>query len=131
MLVARDAATARVLRQTPLSGGEKATTNNRMELQAVICGLSALERCSAVAVHVDSSYVMKAFTEGWLASWKRKGWKTSKKQPVLNRDLWELLDAQVARHDVRWVKVKGHAGVELNEAVDRLAVSACQAAARR
>lgn len=132
MLVAPDPATGRVLKQIPLSGGEKLTTNNRMELQAVIGGLSALQHPSTVTVHVDSTYVLKAFTEGWLVSWKDKGWKNSKKQPVSNRDLWELLDAQVARHQVhRWVKVKGHAGVELNEAVDRLAVAACQAAARR
>jgi ribonuclease HI len=107
-------------------GGEAHTTNNRMELMAVVAGLRALTRPCAVTVHLDSSYVMNAFAEKWLEGWQRKGWVTSTKQPVKNRDLWEELLVEVARHHVKWTKVKGHAGVTHNERVDALAVAQCE-----
>jgi ribonuclease HI len=104
-----------------LSGGEALTTNNRMELTGGVRGLRALTRPCLVRVHIDSSYVKDAFTNGWLARWQRNGWATRDKQPVKNRELWlELLD-EVARHQIEWVKVAGHSGIELNERVDRLA----------
>ena len=104
-----------------LSGGEPLTTNNRMELTSVVEGLRALKRPCRVRVHLDSSYVKNAFTHGWLARWQRNGWTTSDKQPVKNRELWQQLLAEASRHAIEWVKVSGHAGVELNERVDRLA----------
>jgi ribonuclease HI len=116
-------------RERELSGGAKLTTNNRMELQAVIEGLAALDRPCAVRVHIDSTYVMHAITKNWIAGWQRRGWKTAAKTPVANRELWEELLEQLARHDVTWVKVKGHAGVDLNERCDGLAVAAARAAA--
>lgn len=106
-----------------LSGGENATTNNRMELMSVIEGLRALTRRCRVEVHLDSSYVMHGFTRGWLATWQANGWRNSAKKPVKNRELWEQLLAEVARHQIDWVLVKGHNGVELNERVDALAVA--------
>ena len=116
-------------RSRELSGGERMTTNNRMELQAVIQGLAALDRPCAVQVHTDSTYVMHAITKRWIAGWQKRGWKTAAKTPVANRELWEELLAQLDRHDVTWVKVKGHAGVEINERCDVLAVAAARAAA--
>jgi ribonuclease HI len=104
-----------------LSGGERRTTNNRMELTGVVEGLRALSRPCRVRVHLDSSYVKNAFTNGWIPRWQRNGWKSAGKQPVKNRELWEELAAEVARHEIEWIKVKGHHGVELNERVDRLA----------
>ena len=103
-----------------LFGGEPVTTNNRMELTAVIEGLRALNRPCRVTLHVDSTYVMKGMT-AWLAGWKRNGWRTGDKKPVKNQDLWQALDEQVARHDVTWVWVKGHAGDPGNERADQLA----------
>jgi ribonuclease HI len=107
-----------------LSGGEQMTTNNRMELQSVIEGLAAISRPMDVIVHTDSSYVEQAFTRGWLKGWERNGWRTASKQPVKNRDLWERLSEEAARHRVEFRRVKGHAGVELNERADQLAVAA-------
>jgi len=104
-----------------LSGGEARTTNNRMELTGVVHGLRALRRPCRVRVHVDSSYVKNAFTNGWLVRWQRNGWKNAEKQPVKNRELWQLLLTEAKRHEIEWVKIKGHVGVELNERVDRLA----------
>jgi ribonuclease HI len=104
-----------------LSGGEALTTNNRMELTAVVRGLRAVTRPCVVRVHIDSSYVMNAFRNGWLVRWQRNGWATRDKHPVKNRELWLELLAEVARHQIDWVKVAGHTGVELNEHVDRLA----------
>lgn len=104
-----------------LAGAEARTTNNRMELTGVVRGLEALKRPCRVRIHVDSSYVKNAFTNGWIARWQRNGWITAEKQPVKNRELWTALAAEVARHEIEWVKVTGHAGVELNERVDRLA----------
>lgn len=103
-----------------LHGGEAHTTNNRMELQAVIEALKSLKRPSRVRIHTDSQYVHKGISE-WMAGWKRKGWKTADGKPVKNKDLWEALDALSARHEVKWHWVKGHAGHPGNERADRLA----------
>ncbi len=109
-----------------LSGAEPATTNNRMELTAVIEALSALKRESRVRVFTDSEYVRRGITE-WLKAWKARDWRTADKKPVKNRDLWERLDAVAARHDVEWRWVKGHSGVPGNERVDALANAAIDA----
>ena len=103
-----------------LSGGERETTNNRMEMMAVIQALETLKRPCEVVIHTDSTYVMKGMTE-WLAGWKSRGWKTASKQPVKNVDLWERLDEAVSRHQVEWRWVKGHSGVPENERADELA----------
>ncbi|HLT26505.1 MAG TPA: ribonuclease HI [Zeimonas sp.] len=103
-----------------LFGGEKCTTNNRMELTAVIRALGALERPMRVELHTDSQYVQKGITE-WLPAWKRRGWRTAERKPVKNEDLWRELDALVARHDVRWHWVRGHSGHPENERADALA----------
>ena len=103
-----------------LCGGEKETTNNRMELMAVIQGLSALKRACVVAVYTDSQYVQKGISE-WLVNWKARGWKTAAKKPVKNVDLWQLLDAETQKHQVSWHWVKGHAGHPGNERADELA----------
>jgi ribonuclease HI len=107
-----------------LSGAEPDTTNNRMELRAVLEGLAALKEPCRVTVHTDSAYVANAVNQRWLDNWQRRGWTTADKKPVKNRDLWEELLRQMDRHDVRFVKVKGHADDERNNRVDRLAVSA-------
>ena len=103
-----------------LSGGDLATTNNRMELMAAIQALEALKKPCKVELHTDSQYVMKGITE-WVRSWKARGWKTAAKEPVKNEDLWRRLDEARTRHDVDWRWVKGHAGHELNERADELA----------
>lgn len=107
-------------REKELCGGEAETTNNRMELRAVIEGLNALNRTCQVRVHTDSQYVQKGISE-WLANWKRRNWRTSTGQPVKNQDLWQQLDQAAAKHRVEWHWVKGHAGHPGNEAADRLA----------
>jgi ribonuclease HI len=105
-----------------LCGGSPDTTNNRMEMQAVIEALSALKRPSHVILHVDSQYVLNGITQ-WLPGWKAKGWKTASKQPVKNVDLWQHLDALVHQggHQIEWRWVKGHAGDPGNERADELA----------
>ncbi|ADG74090.1 ribonuclease H [Cellulomonas flavigena DSM 20109] len=103
-----------------LWGGEAATTNNRMELSAVIEGLRALKRPCRVTLHVDSTYVMNGLQK-WLPNWKRNGWRTGDKKPVKNQELWQALDTEVQRHHVTWVWVKGHAGDPGNERADALA----------
>jgi ribonuclease HI len=105
-----------------LTGGSPTTTNNRMELQAVIAALEALRQPCQVVLHTDSEYVQRGVTE-YLKNWKARGWKTSDKRAVANRDLWEALDLALLRHQIDWRWVKGHAGDPLNERVDRLAVS--------
>lgn len=110
-----------------LSGGEPATTNNRMELMGVVQALTALREPCRVVVHTDSAYVSNAFTERWIDNWQRRGWLTADKKPVKNRDLWEALLAAMSRHDVKFVKVKGHADDALNNRADELAVQALQA----
>ncbi|MFY9328578.1 MAG: ribonuclease HI [Georgfuchsia sp.] len=103
-----------------LFGGERDTTNNRMELTAVIEALRTLKRPVAARVHTDSQYVQKGISE-WIYSWKRRGWKTAAKEPVKNVDLWQALDAEAARHHVEWHWVRGHAGHVENERADGLA----------
>ncbi|WP_274584609.1 ribonuclease HI [Neisseria leonii] len=103
-----------------LSGGEADTTNNRMELTAVIEGLKALKRTSRVVICTDSQYVKNGM-ESWIHGWKKNGWKTAAKQPVKNEDLWRELDRLTAAHDVAWKWVKGHAGHADNERADVLA----------
>ncbi|WP_303289540.1 ribonuclease HI [Marinobacter sp. SS5-14b] len=103
-----------------LHGGEKQTTNNRMELMAAIQGLRTLNRECQVELYTDSQYVRKGITE-WMAGWKRNGWKTSARKPVKNADLWQELDTETARHQVNWHWVKGHAGDPGNELADELA----------
>jgi ribonuclease HI len=103
-----------------LNGGEAETTNNRMEMQAVIESLAALSKPCEIALYTDSVYVRDGVTK-WLEGWKRKGWKTSSKKPVKNQDLWEEIDRQMARHTIDWHWVKGHAGHPDNERADELA----------
>ena len=103
-----------------LWGGEADTTNNRMELTAVIRALEALKRPSRVHVHTDSQYVQKGISE-WIHNWKRNGWRTADKKPVKKTDLWQLLDGLARQHEIRWIWVKGHAGHPGNERADRLA----------
>lgn len=107
-------------KEKELFGGEENTTNNRMELMAVIEALSALKRPCHVTIHTDSKYVLKGITE-WLAGWKAKGWKTASKAPVKNVDLWQALDAAAGRHQIEWRWVKGHSGNNGNERADQLA----------
>jgi len=103
-----------------LCGGERSTTNNRMELTAVIEALNALNRACSVSLYTDSKYVMDGLNE-WLPNWKKRGWKTADKKPVKNQDLWQALDTAVARHTIEWHWVKGHAGHPGNERADELA----------
>ncbi len=106
--------------QKDLYGSEKETTNNRMELTAVIQGLESLSRSSAVKIYTDSKYVLDGMTK-WLPGWKKKGWKTAAKKPVKNVDLWQRLDTAVQANDVSWQWVKGHSGDAGNECADMLA----------
>ena len=103
-----------------LHGGEPLTTNNRMEMLAVIEALGALKRPCKVLLHVDSQYVMKGMTE-WIHGWKQRGWRTADKKPVKNADLWQRMDEEVAKHTITWKWVKGHAGDPGNERADLLA----------
>ena len=106
--------------QKELSGGEPETTNNRMELTAAIEALEALTKPCAVTLFTDSEYLKKGITE-WLPNWVEKRWKTAGKKPVKNQDLWQRLHAATQRHDITWQWVRGHAGNQYNEHVDRLA----------
>ena len=116
-------------REKELSGGEKLTTNNRMEMTAAIEGLNALKRPCRVTLSTDSRYVMDGLTK-WIKGWQKNGWKTASKQPVKNADLWQALIAAAEPHRIDWVWVKGHAGHPDNERVDRLASDAAVAAGR-
>ncbi|MBE0615288.1 MAG: ribonuclease HI [Burkholderiales bacterium] len=107
-------------REKELYGGEPDTTNNRMELTAVIRALEALKRSCEIDLYTDSQYVQKGISE-WVATWKRRGWKTADKKPVKNIDLWLELDRLAGAHDIRWHWVKGHAGHIENERADLLA----------
>ena len=107
-------------RDREMCGGEAQTTNNRMELTAVIEGLSSLARRSRVRVYTDSQYVQKGISE-WVRDWKRRDWRTAGKKPVKNVDLWKRLDELAARHDIEWHWVRGHDGHVENERADRLA----------
>ena len=109
-----------------LSGAEAQTTNNRMELTAVIRALEALKRPVEGAIYTDSQYVRQGVLE-WMPNWKARGWKTADKKPVKNQDLWQVLDALVVRHKLEWHWVKGHSGNVGNERVDQLANRAIDA----
>lgn len=117
-------------KEKELSGGEKLTTNNRMELTAAIEGLNALKRPCLVKLSTDSRYVMDGLTK-WIKGWQRNGWKTAAKQPVKNADLWQALLDAAKPHRIEWVWVKGHAGHLDNERVDKLASDAAVLAGRR
>lgn len=110
-------------REKTISGGEAKTTNNRMELTAVIQALSQLSRPCIVDLYSDSSYVVIAVTKGWLKSWTARGWKKSDKSPVLNPDLWESLNDLLTKHRVIFHLVKGHNGDKYNEICDKIAVA--------
>jgi ribonuclease HI len=116
-------------REKELFGGATNTTNNRMELQAVIEALASLKRRCRVIVHTDSQYVRGGITE-WLPNWVRRGWRTADKKPVKNADLWRRLAELAAQHDVEWRWVKGHAGIEGNERADALANRGVEATLR-
>ena len=103
-----------------LSGGERETTNNRMEMMAIIAGAEALKRGCSVDIYTDSTYVMKGMTE-WLDGWKQRGWRTASKQAVKNVDLWQRLEQALERHEVKWYWVRGHSGIPENERADALA----------
>ena len=106
--------------ESVLSGGLADTTNNQMELMAVIMGLEALKRPVSITVVSDSRYVLNGI-QSWIAGWKRNGWKNAKKQPVANQELWQRLDAATQSHQIDWQWIKGHAGHPLNERCDQLA----------
>ncbi len=108
-----------------LAGSEPHTTNNRMELTAVIQGLKALREDCQVEVITDSEYVKNGITK-WIHGWKRNGWRTSAKKPVMNQDLWEELDQEVSRHNIRWTWTKGHADHDDNNRADELAAQAAR-----
>jgi len=115
-------------RERELSGGEPATTNNRMELMAAIRALEALRRPCRVKLSTDSRYVMDGLTK-WIHGWRRNGWRTADKKPVKNAELWHALIAAAERHQIEWIWVKGHAGHPDNERADQLASDAAVAAA--
>ncbi|MCI5059636.1 MAG: ribonuclease HI [Alphaproteobacteria bacterium] len=107
-----------------LSGGEPDTTNNRMEMMAVIKALEALKKDeNNVTIYTDSKYVLEG-VEKWLVGWKARGWRTAAKKPVKNQDLWERIDSALSKNHVKFIWVKGHSGDEMNERVDKLAVCA-------
>lgn len=105
-----------------ISGGDVLTTNNRMEMIAAIEALKQLKKPCRVRLHSDSAYLVNAFTNGWIESWKKNGWKNSTRQTVSNIDLWQQLDVLSEQHDIEWIKVKGHSGHKYNERCDALAV---------
>jgi ribonuclease HI len=113
-------------KEKEIAGAEPQTTNNRMELTAVIRALEALKRPVQARIYTDSEYVRRGITE-WVRGWKRRGWVTAEKKPVKNQDLWQRLDELVAAHKIEWHWVPGHAGVPGNERVDRLANRAIDA----
>lgn len=105
-----------------ISGGEKDTTNNRMELSAVLFGLKALKEPCHITLQSDSKYVLDSISKGWVYGWKKKGWKKSDGKPALNVDLWQQLLTEIAKHDIEYVWIKGHAGHPENERCDAQAV---------
>ncbi|HEX8986754.1 MAG TPA: ribonuclease HI [Rhodocyclaceae bacterium] len=117
-------------KEKEIFGGEPETTNNRMEMTAVIEALGALKRPVKARVHTDSQYVMKGITE-WIQGWKRRGWKTAGKEPVKNEDLWRALDALASQHSLEWFWVRGHNGHPENERADELARRGVEQARRR
>lgn len=111
-------------KEKELSGGERNSTNNRMEMRAIIEALKALNKPCHVKIHSDSALIINTFTKGWIEKWQQKGWKKADKKPVENRELWEEMLVAAKGHTVEWIKVKGHSTNELNNRVDRLAVEA-------
>ena len=111
-------------KEKELSGGEAHTTNNRMEMMAVIQAVQAIKKPCRLKIHSDSALIINAMTKGWIESWQSKGWKKADKKPVENQDLWMALLDAIQSHEVEWIKVKGHAGIPDNERVDQLAVQA-------
>ena len=122
--VSIDLGSGRPMRAMAIWGNESPSTNNRMEIRGLLEGLRALKRPTRVQAHVDSTYVMRAFTDRWLDGWQRRDWVNSQKKPVANRDLWEELLVAVKPHRLDFTHVPGHSGVTLNELVDQLAVDA-------
>jgi ribonuclease HI len=122
--VSIDLGSGRPVRARAIWGNESPSTNNRMEITGLLRGLGALKRPTRVHAHVDSTYLMKAFTERWLDGWQRRGWVNSQKKPVANRDLWEELLVAAKPHRLDFTYVPGHSGETLNELVDNLAVAA-------
>jgi ribonuclease HI len=110
-------------RETQISGGEPATTNNRMEMRAVLEALSAISDPAHVRIHSDSALIINAFTQGWIDRWTRNGWRKADRKPVENQGLWQDILRAMAPHRVDWIKVKGHHDDELNNRVDKLAVA--------
>ncbi len=108
-----------------VSGSEPDTTNNRMEMKAVIEALKLLKKPSEITIYTDSKYVMDGITK-WISGWKKNLWRTANRKPVKNSDLWQELDSEVAKHQMEWVWVKGHAGNHFNEIADKLATDAVQ-----
>ena len=117
-------------KEKELFGGERLTTNNRMELLAVIRALEALKRHCTVQLHTDSKYVQQGITE-WIHNWKKRDWRTADKKPVKNDDLWRQLDEAAQKHDIEWLWVKGHAGHNGNERADELANRGVESIARK
>ena len=113
-------------KEKELSGGEESTTNNRMELTAVIEALKALKRGCKVEICTDSKYVVDGITKGWAASWRKNGWRKADKKPALNPDLWEILLDELEKHEYEFVWIKGHNGHPENERCDSLAVGEYQ-----
>lgn len=113
-------------KEREMKGGAPDTTNNRMEMMAVIEGLKALKKPCYVKIHSDSALIVNTFKKGWIKSWQQRSWKKSNKKPVENRDLWEKMLKAMKPHTIEWIKVKGHADNQLNNRVDRLAVQASQ-----
>lgn len=111
-------------KEKELTGGDPDTTNNRMEMRAVIEALNALNQPCHVKIHSDSALIVNAFNRGWIDAWLRRNWKKANKKPVENRDLWEEMLTAMQPHDVEWIKVKGHSDNERNNRVDKLAVEA-------
>ncbi|HHT27704.1 MAG TPA: ribonuclease HI [Firmicutes bacterium] len=114
-----------------LSGGDRHTTNQRMELQAALEALRALKRPCKVRLHSDSAYLVNAFNQNWLDNWQRNGWRTAAKKPVENRELWQALLDVAKRHQVTWIKVKGHADNQWNNRCDELASAAAAEISRK
>lgn len=113
-------------KERELSGGAARTTNNRMEMKAVIEGLKAIKEPCRVKIHSDSALIINAFNHNWVNNWLKRNWKKSNKKPVENRDLWEEMIEVMKPHRVEWIKVKGHSTNELNNRVDRMAVNAAK-----
>ncbi len=111
-------------KERELTGGEEHTTNNRMEMRAVIEALNALKRPCRVKIHSDSALIINTFKQNWINGWIKRDWKKSNKKPVENQDLWQEMLTAMQPHQVEWIKVKGHADNERNNRVDRLAVEA-------